>query len=68
MDISHNKNSIKIIYKNNENENEIGIFRNKFVNNNKNNCKILYKDQIYDLKNNFDVPQSQPPIPKYCFH
>ena len=54
-DLVRNKNIIKIIYTNSNNENEIRIFGNKFVSNNKNNCKILYNNKILDLKTEFNV-------------
>ena len=54
-EIIKNKNSIKIKYKNDNNENEIRIFGDKFISNNKNICKILYNNKIYDLISKFNV-------------
>ena len=45
---------ITIIYKIND-ESNIKIFDETFVNNNKNNCKIIYENQEYELTEQFNV-------------
>ena len=48
-------NKIKIIYKNNNNEKEIKIFGEIFVDNNKDKCKIIHNNKEYDLNSKFNV-------------
>ena len=56
IDISNKKNTMKIIYKiDNQYNNEIRIFGDLFVSNNKDNCKIFYNNQIYELVSKFKV-------------
>ena len=49
-----NKNEINLIYNIQNNENEIKIFGEKFVENNKDLCKIIYDNKEYDLTEKFD--------------
>ena len=56
QDISKNKkNTILIIYKNDNNEKEIRLFGEKFILNNEDNCRILYKNKEYELSSKFNV-------------
>ena len=48
-------NEISIIYKINENDNEIKIFDSAFVKNNKKWCKISHEDKEYNLSTNFNI-------------
>ena len=62
--LSKKKNIIKIIYKNDEkNENddkeEINIFGEEFVLNNKNRCKIIYNNKEYELTSKFKIKQNE---------
>ena len=54
--ITQNKkeDTIKIIYKINNQEKRIKIFGTEFVNLNKNVCKIIFQNKIYNLKEYFD--------------
>ena len=45
-----NKNEIKIIYHNKQNQNEINIFGSLFVENNRNKCKIIMGGREFDLQ------------------
>ena len=58
--IRKNKNNIKIIYKNDENKEDIGIFGYDFVQNNKNKCKILYNNEVYELQDRFKSKNINP--------
>jgi len=40
-----NNNEIDIIYKIEDNDEEVKIFGSEFVKNNKNNCQIIYEDE-----------------------
>ena len=53
------KNSITIIYKNNNDDNKIRIFGKEFVENNKNNCKIIYKSKEFLLKEYFEMQKKE---------
>jgi len=46
---------ITIIYNIKGIEDKIRIFNSEFVKNNKDKCKIIFEDEIYDLKEYFDV-------------
>ena len=49
-----NKNEIDLIYNIPNNEKEIQIFGDTFVENNKDLCKIVYNNKEYDLTTKFD--------------
>ena len=57
--ISKNKNSIKIVYKNDNNPIGIKIFGEEFVSKNKNNCKIIYDNKTYDLESRFNIKSNK---------
>ena len=48
--LSKKKNIIKLVYQNNDKNEEIIIFGEEFVSKNKNKCKIIYKNKEYELK------------------
>ena len=55
-----NKNEIRIIYHNKQNQNEINIFGSLFVENNRNKCKIIMGGREFDLQTSCfckNVPQ-----------
>ena len=54
-DLFEKNNRITIIYKINNNEDEIRIFGNEFVKNNKKNCKIIYGEKEHELTEFFDL-------------
>ena len=54
-----NIKEISIIYKKYENENDIKIFGNKFVENNKNKCKFIYKEKEYELQEYFEIKENE---------
>ena len=54
--IEKNSKDIEIIIKYRKNDEfEIQIFGQNFVNNNKDKCKIIYEGKEYDLKQNLNV-------------
>ena len=48
-------NEINIIYKIEDNEEEVKIFDSEFVKNSKNNCEIIYEDKEYELNEYFKI-------------
>ena len=50
-----NKNEIELVYNNLNNEKEINILNDYFVENNKNLCKIIYENKEFDLSSNFKI-------------
>ena len=51
-------NEISIIYKIEDNDDEVKIFGSEFVKNNKHNCQIIYEDKEYELNEYFDIPNN----------
>ena len=51
-------NEISIIYKIEDNDDEVKIFGSEFVKNNKNNCQIIYEDKEFELNEYFNIPKN----------